>query len=207
MANYWLHNGFVRVNNEKMSKSLGNFFTVREVLGKFDAETLRFFILRAQYRSPLNYADAHLEDARQALNRLYTALRDVPPAEMTFIDWQQPQAARFRSAMDDDFNTPLAMTVLFELAGEVNKSRSAATAGLLKALGGVLGVLQADPWQHLQQLTGCMYSTADIVAQIEQRKSARQAKDYAEGDRIRQQLLEAGIVLEDSAQGTAWRRS
>ncbi len=206
LANYWMHNGFVRVDNEKMSKSLGNFFTVREVLQKFDAETLRFFILRAHYRSPLNYADVHLEDARQALNRLYTALRDVP-APSAAIDWLQPQAARFKVAMDDDFNTPLAMAVLFELAGEINKTRSVAAASLLKALGGVLGLLQNDPHQHVQQLTGCAYDAAAIAGLIVARTEARKAKNYAEGDRIRQMLLEAGIVLEDSAQGTTWRRS
>jgi cysteinyl-tRNA synthetase len=206
LANYWLHNGFVRVDNEKMSKSLGNFFTVREVLQNFDAETLRFFILRAHYRSALNYADLHLEDARQALNRLYLALRDVPP-ESEVVDWQAPQAVRFKAALDDDFNTPQALVVLFELAGEINKARSVNAANLLKGLGAVLGLLQSPPLQHLQQLNGCVMGEQDIVGLIAQRQLARQSKDYAEGDRIRQQLLSAGIMLEDSAQGTTWRRS
>jgi len=206
LANYWLHNGFVRVDNEKMSKSLGNFFTVREVLQNFDAETLRFFILRAHYRSSLNYADIHLEDARQALNRLYTALREVSP-QTENIEWEAPQAVRFKAAMDDDFNTPQALAVLFELAGEINKTRSARAANLLKGLGAVLGLLQSPPLQHLQQLNGCVMGEQDIVGLIAQRQLARQTKDYAEGDRIRQQLLAAGIILEDSPQGTTWRRS
>ncbi len=133
-ANYWMHNGFVRVDEEKMSKSLGNFFTIREVLQQYDAEVVRFFILRAHYRSPLNYTDHNLEDARQALARLYTALNAVVPAVVD-VDWSEPSAARFKDAMDDDFGTPEAVAVLFDLAGEVNRSRSAQTAGLLKALG------------------------------------------------------------------------
>ena len=204
-VNYWMHNGFVRVDNEKMSKSLGNFFTIREVLKQYDAETLRFFILRAHYRSPLNYSDQHLDDAKQALTRLYTALRDCPSAEIE-IDWTQGAAQRFKAAMDDDFNTSEAVAVLFELAGEVNKSASAATAGLLKALGGVLGLLQNNPATHLQALVGSAYTPAMIEQLIVDRASARKAKNFAEGDRIRQVLLDAGVVLEDSAQGTLWRR-
>jgi cysteinyl-tRNA synthetase len=143
-VNYWMHNGFVRVDDEKMSKSLGNFFTIREVLGKYDAEVVRFFILRAHYRSPLNYSDVHLDDAKRALTRLYTALKNVPPAEVA-IDWSQPAAAAFKTAMDDDFGTPEAMAVLFELANEANRTGDAQVSGLLKALGGVLGLLQRDP--------------------------------------------------------------
>ncbi len=205
MANYWMHNGFVRVDNEKMSKSLGNFFTIREVLTKYDAETLRFFIARAHYRSPLNYSDHHLDDAKQSLNRLYTALRDVAVIDAE-IDWAQPQAARFQAAMDDDFNPAEAVAVLFDLANETNKTKSTSTASLLKALGGVLGLLQNDPVRHLQGDAGEM-DAVQIEQLIADRVAARAAKNFAEGDRIRQQLLDAGIVLEDSAQGTIWRKN
>jgi cysteinyl-tRNA synthetase len=196
-----MHNGFVNIDNEKMSKSLGNFFTVREVLKKFDAETLRFFIVRAHYRSPLNYSDVHLEDARGALKRLYTALDLVAPAAVQ-IDWSQPQAAAFKAAMDNDFGTPEAVAVLFELAGEVNRSKSAQTAGLLKALGGCLGILQGDPKQFLRAGTGL--DEASIAALIEQRAAAKKAKNFAEADRIRNELLAQGVVLKDSAGGTTW---
>lgn len=150
LAAFWVHNGFVRVDNEKMSKSLGNFFTIRDVLAKYDAETVRFFIVRTHYRSALNYSDAHLDDARQALKRLYTALSLVAAAEVAAIDWTNPFAARFKAAMDEDFGTPEAVAVLFELAGEVNRTRSAEAAGLLKALAGCLGLLQGDPQAFLR---------------------------------------------------------
>ncbi|MES2366671.1 MAG: cysteine--tRNA ligase [Pseudomonadota bacterium] len=204
-VNYWMHNGFVRVDNEKMSKSLGNFFTIREVLTRYDAETIRFFILRAHYRSQLNYSDLHLDDARQALTRLYTALRDIPLQDLQ-IDWMNPYAARFKAAMDDDFNTAEAMAVLFELAGETNRSRSIQDAALLRALGGVLGLLQNDPAAYLQSLSDSVYSAQQIDQLIIDRAAARKSKNFAEGDRIRKQLLDAGIVLEDGAQGTTWRR-
>ncbi|MHB1175628.1 MAG: cysteine--tRNA ligase [Sulfuriferula sp.] len=204
-VNYWMHNGFVRVDNEKMSKSLGNFFTIREVLARYDAETIRFFILRAHYRSQLNYSDLHLDDARQALTRLYTALRDMPFQDIR-IDWMNPYAARFKAAMDDDFNTAEAMAVLFELAGETNRSRSIQDAALLRALGGVLGLLQNDPAAYLQSLSNSVYSAQQIDQLIIDRATARKSKNFAEGDRIRKQLMDAGIVLEDGAQGTTWRR-
>ena len=203
MANYWLHNGFVRVDDEKMSKSLGNFFTIREVLAKYDAEVVRFFILRAHYRSPLNYSDKHLDDAKGALTRLYTALRgfDLPA---TAIDWQHPVAEKFKAAMDDDFNTPEAMAVLFDLANELNKSKSVETAQLFKNLAGVVGLLQRNPDEFLQgEATGEL----DVDAMILARAEAKKAKNFAEADRIRKVLTEAGIVLEDTPQGTIWRKA
>ena len=201
LANVWMHNGFVNIDNEKMSKSLGNFFTIREVLQKFDAETIRFFIVRAHYRSPLNYSDVHLEDARGALRRLYTALDAVPPADVA-IDWADPHAARFKAAMDNDFSTPEAVAVLFELAAEANRNRSAQASGLLRALGSVLGILQGDPRAFLQ--AGAGLDETAIQQQIAARAAAKKAKNFAEADRIRNDLLARGIVLKDSAAGTTW---
>ena len=177
-----MHNGFINVDNEKMSKSLGNFFTIRDVLKEYDAETVRFFVVRSHYRSPLNYSDVHLNDARGALKRLYTALSLVAPAEVA-IDWSHPAAARFKAAMDEDFGTPEAVAVLFELAAEVNRSKSAETAGLLKALAGCLGLLQGDP-QAFLQAGAADVDAAAIEAQIAARAAAK-AAGTAEADRIR----------------------
>ena len=214
MANYWMHNGFVRVDDEKMSKSLGNFFTIREVLKKYDAEVVRFFILRAHYRSPLNYSDVHLDDAKASLTRLYTALRGYAVTVET-IDWQHPQAARFKEALDDDFNTPEAMAVLFDLA----RTKSTESISLLKSLGGLMGLLQRDADSFLQGITGSATATFNISytvfatdeeyvnAQIQRRLEAKKIKNFEEADRIRQKLASKGFILEDTPQGTTWRRA
>jgi cysteinyl-tRNA synthetase len=201
MANYWMHNGFVNVDNEKMSKSLGNFFTIRDVLKVYDPEVVRFFIIRTHYRSPLHYSDVHLDDAKGALKRLYTALDLVAAAEVV-IDWTNPYAARFKAAMDEDFGTPEAVAVLFDLAGEVNRTKSADLAGLLRSLGGVLGLLQQAPQAFLQKGSGG--EPAEILIQIGLRADAKVNKNFAEADRIRQALLAQGIVLKDSPTGTTW---
>jgi cysteinyl-tRNA synthetase len=206
-VNYWMHNGFVRVDNEKMSKSLGNFFTVREILARYDAEVVRFFILRAHYRSPLNYSDQHLDDARQGLTRLYTALKahDVAAA---VVDWNGAHAARFRECVEDDFNTPEAVAVLFDLANEVNRGGDCKAAALLKSLAAIVGLLQRSPDEFLKAApTQGEWTAERIQAEIEARATAKSVKNFAEADRIRKSLLEAGIVLEDTAKGTSWRRA
>lgn len=209
-VNYWMHNGFVRVNDEKMSKSLGNFFTVREILACYSPEVVRFFILRAHYRSPLHYSDQHLEDAKRALDRLYTALKGsevsgIAPA----IDWNEPHARRFKDAMNDDFNTADAIAVLFDLASEANKTGSPGDTALMKALGGVLGLLQRDPQQYFQDASlarDSNFAPERVEQMIQQRLIARANKNYGEADRIRKALLDADIILEDGPKGTTWRR-
>ena len=200
-VNYWLHNGFLNVDNEKMSKSVGNFFTIRDVLQRYDGETLRYFMLRTHYRSAFNFSDSSLDDARSALRRLYTALSSVAPEDID-VDWAQPCAAAFRAAMNDDFNTPVAVAQLFELASEINRTGSAQAAGLLKALGATLGILQQPPREFLQ--TGSAVDPSHIERLIEERAAAKQARDFARADAIRKQLLEQGIELQDSAEGTQW---
>ncbi len=210
-VNVWMHNGFVRINEEKMSKSLGNFFTVREILERYRAEEVRYFILTSQYRSPLNYSDEQLDNARAALTRFYTALRGLPVVEAAggelFI-------SRFNEAMDDDFNTPEALAVLFDMVREINKlrtedeSRAAALAAELRRLSGLLGILQDDPEQFLRGESADEDGLSDAAIDdlIQQRLTARAEKNWAEADRVRDALQEAGIVLEDGAQGTTWRR-
>lgn len=204
---YWLHNGFIRVDGEKMSKSLGNFFTIREVLKQYDPEVVRFFILRAHYRSPLNYSDAHLDDAKGALTRLYTTLKNTPPADPMPSEADDDYTRRFYVAMNDDFDTVKAVAVLFELAGEVNKTNDAQLAGCLKALGGIIGLLQRDPTEFLQGGSASDgLSNEEIEDLIARRKQARSDKNWAESDRIRDLLNEHKIILEDNAGGTTWRR-
>ena len=207
-VNYWMHNGFVRVDDQKMSKSLGNFFTVREILKKYDAEVVRYFVLRAHYRSPLNYSDQHLNDAKASLSRLYIALKNVDGSELTHdIDWIHPSAAKFKLALDDDFNTAEAISVLFDLASELNRGGSVEIARLLKGLSGILGLLKRDPSEFLQSSVVSDLSTGDIEGLIAKRDEARANRNFAEADQLRQHLLDAGIVLEDSSGKTTWRRS
>jgi len=212
-VNYWVHNGFVQVDKEKMSKSLGNFFTVREILRRYQPEEIRYFILSSHYRSPLNYSDENLDKARGALQRLYTALRDCEPAEGSELEAGYEQ--RFRAAMNDDFNTPEALAVLFELTRAMNRAReqgdgeAARLANTLRALAGRLGILQSDPETYLRSGHSDSQqgpSDQEIDALIARREQARSDRDWKEADRIRDQLTEMGVVLEDGSGGTLWRR-
>jgi cysteinyl-tRNA synthetase len=201
-VNYWMHNAFIQVDEAKMSKSLGNFFTVRDVLKRYDPEVVRFFILRAHYRSPVNYADVNLDDAKNSLTRLYTALKDFSGSAT--VDWSTPYAKRFKEAMDDDFGTPEAVAVLFELASEINSGEKH-LAAQLKGLGGVLGLLQREPIAFLQGKPAGV-SEQWILEKIAEREAARKGKDWGAADRLRQELLDQGIVLEDKGGKTTWRR-
>ncbi len=212
-VNVWMHNGFVRVDEEKMSKSLGNFFTIREVLARYDPEVLRYFILTSHYRSPLNYSDAHLENAKGALTSLYTALRGLPLNRAHQSREEDPHVAHFLEAMDDDFNTPEALAVLFEVAHAINKHRdsdpevAAYHAGVLRELGGMLGLLARDAEVFLRGGPASEgLDDASIEALIAKRNAARDNRDWAESDRIRDELKDKGIILEDGAKGTTWRR-
>jgi cysteinyl-tRNA synthetase len=206
-VNYWMHNGFVRLQDQKMSKSTGNVATIRDLLKRHDREAIRFFIARAHYRSPLNYSDDHLLDAKQALSRLYIALK-AAPAGGQGPDWDEASGRRFREAMDDDFNTPEAMAVLFDLANEANRTHSAGATAQLRALGRVLGLLGRDSDDFLRTGTkqDGIPDTA-IAEMIAEREDARRAKNFRRGDEIRATLLEKGVVLEDGPRGTTWRRA
>jgi cysteinyl-tRNA synthetase len=212
-VNYWMHNGHIRVNEEKMSKSLGNFFLIRDVLKSFDPEVIRFFMLKAHYRSPINYSDTQLEEARSGLVRLYTALAQVPDAHIEVLDSNNPWAKHFADSMNDDFNTPEAIAVLFDLASEMNRAQGQekqSLANTLKSLGNSLNFLQREPTSFLQSGTkqNDGITPDQIEAQIEARKQAKQAKDFAKADLIRKSLLEQGIILEDKPSGiTEWRRA
>jgi cysteinyl-tRNA synthetase len=206
LARYWMHNGFINIDNEKMSKSLGNFFTIRDVLERYEAETLRFFMVRSHYRSPVNYSDVHLDDARQGLRRLYTTLDNTPPSEgPTEMDAADPWWTRFKAAMDEDFATPEAVAVLFDLAAEVNRTRDGQLAYRLKALGSILGLLQAQPRLFLQ---GGQPGddVAHIDALIERRAQAKQARDFVGADAVRAELAALGVVVKDTPSGTVWVR-
>ena len=221
-AEVWMHCGALRVGEEKMSKSLGNFWTIRDAREKYDGEVLRFFLVRSHYRSQVSFGEEHVAEARAGLTRLYTALRDTPPAAGE-VDWSETSAQRFGAAMDDDFNTAEAVGVLFALAGEVNRTKSAELARQLKGLGGVLGLLQSEPRRFLQgRIEGKLSQTlgdlslaaqgqvgpseGQIQQRIQARTAAKKARNFAEADRIRAELAAQGIVLEDSASGTTWRR-
>ena len=215
-VNVWMHNGFVRVDDEKMSKSLGNFFTIREVLKVYDPECLRFFIISSHYRSPLNYSDQHLENAKEGLATFYTALRKIEPKPPQADILKGDYTNRFYAAMDNDFNTPEAVAVLHDIAGECNRHRSengelaSQYAGLLKQLGSILGVFQRHPEEYFQALSfdnsENALSAEDINTLIKQRENARTAKQWQESDRIRDELAERGVILEDGPNGTSWRR-
>ena len=207
-VNYWMHNGFVQLQDEKMSKSTGNFATIRELLKRHDPEVVRFFVVRAHYRSPLSYSDQHLEDARHALARLYTALKGVP-ADAASPDWDESHGRRFREAMDKDFNTPEAVAVLFDLANEINRAHSTALARQLRALGRLLGLLGRESEAFLRAGTGLgdEISDAQIGALIAERNEARRTRNFRRADDIRDDLLRQRIALEDGPQGTTWRRS
>ena len=205
MANYWIHNGFVKVDNEKMSKSLGNFFTIRSILELYDGEVVRFFILKAHYRSPLNYSDQHLDDARQGLTRLYLTIRDITKSANSVIDWNNSYAKKFKDALDDDFNSAEALSVLFDLSNEINKKNSDTLKVLLINLANILGLLYQNPENFLQGKDG-LISDSDINIMIKKRNVAKQNRNYNEADAIREQLLSQGIILEDTEKGTIWRK-
>ena len=208
-ARVWMHCGALRVGDDKMSKSLGNFLTIRQALGQYDGEVLRFFLARSHYRSQISFSARMIDEARASLTRLYTALR-AAPAPAAPVDWDEPHARRFAEAMDDDFNTAQAVAVLFEMAAELNRGPTQALAAQMRALGGLLGLLQREPDEFLKGgLAAAQAGALDdamIARQIEARTAAKARRDYLEADRIRQDLLQQGVVLEDGPGGTTWRR-
>ena len=207
MANYWIHNGFVKVDNEKMSKSLGNFFTIRSILDRYDGEVIRFFILKAHYRSPLNYSDMHLDDAKQGLTRLYLTVRGTENSAGNKIDWSDSYAIKFKNALNDDFNSADALSVLFDLSNEINKTKT--DPGPLKImlvnLANIIGLLKQDPEIFLKGKNS-KKTDLDIDELIKKRNDAKKNKNYNEADSIRDKLLSQGIILEDTAEGTIWRK-
>jgi len=207
-ANLWIHTGALRMGDAQMSKSLGNVLTIRDAVKRHHPEVVRFFLLRSHYRSQFQFNEDQLAEARTALTRLYTALRDTVAQGAGDIDWNEPHAARFAAAMDDDFNTPIAVAALFELASEVNRTRSASLATQLVQLGGLLGLLQRDPGEFLRGDVGDSVGAdaGRIDALIAERAAAKKARNFAEADRIRAALASEGVLLEDSAAGTTWRR-
>jgi cysteinyl-tRNA synthetase len=209
-VNYWLHAGAVRVNKEKMSKSLGNFFTIREVLAKFPAEIVRYLLTASHYRSQIDYAEDALVEAQRALDRLYTAMDQL---ELQYVSLEGPYLDRFNSAMDDDFNTREAISVLFEMAREVNRLKrdtdpqAAVLASQMRGLGNILGLLELDPQAYLKGEAGeGDLADANVDALVVQRQQAKLDRNFALSDQIRDQLKVAGIVLEDSKEGTVWKR-
>ncbi len=204
MANYWIHNGFVKVDNEKMSKSLGNFFTIREILNVFDPEAVRFFILKAHYKSPLNYSDRHIEEAKQGLIRLYLAIRSIVKTDSA-IDWTNKYAVEFKAALDDDFNSPEALATLYDLANYVNKNQNNDYKNLLLKLANILGILNQDPEIFLKG-TKIDSLDVDIEALITKRNLAKMNKDFEEADKIRTFLEAHNILVEDTVDGTIWRK-
>lgn len=205
---YWMHNGFVKIDNEKMSKSLGNFFTIRDVLKKYNPEVLRFFLLKTHYRSPINYSDAHLEDTKASLSRLYNVLKNFPPGQETInIGFKiNSYTEKFYNAINDDFNTPEAIAILFELSTIINKTKDCYLSYVLKNLANLLGLLQDDPLSFLQNSNKLLIGMEEIDQLVNQRTEARKCKNWGESDRIRSLLLSKGVILEDSINGTTWRK-
>ena len=203
MANYWIHNGFVKIDDEKMSKSLGNFFTIRSVLEKYQAEVVRFFILKAHYRSPLNFSQKNLDESKQAITKLYLSIRNSKANKEYKINWNLKYANDFKKALNDDFNTPDAIAVLFELALEINKNQNIEDINLLVKLGNVIGILSHDAEDFLQDN---LSEEIDVEGIIKQRDKAKAAKDYHTADKLRNDLLEKNILIEDTPSGTVWRR-